>query len=264
MARTDGLYDLMQRRAIDEMIKLASSGNKRKIVKAFDLAERITPDAHKRAVGLVRDKVEAGHPALLMARHVANGLSPYCRGRFIEGAVIGWHFLYMPISRTPNVALMPTPQEREEFRRGIQRLRNTRPFFPVDFWGDAPYVEGCIAGKHYMHITSEGWVEPCIFTHFATDNIHDVSLVDAFNSPFFREIRYRQPFNDNLLLPCMWMDNPKCSREIMQVTGARPTHEGADVMLTDLQDGMNAYSEEAARVMGAAWGCMQADRTGTE
>jgi hypothetical protein len=107
-----------------------------------------------------------------------------------------------------------------------------------------------------MHITSEGWVEPCIFTHFATDNIRDMSLLEAFNSPFFREIRNRQPFNENLLMPCMWIDNPNCSREIMACTGARPTHDGADSMLVDLQKEMDEYSLEATRVFNPIWSCL--------
>ena len=78
---------------------------------------------------------------------------------------------------------MLTPAERNEFRVGIDRIRDTKAIFPVDFWGDAPWVKGCIAGKHYIHINNEGWVEPCIFTHFATDNIRDVSLMEAFKSP---------------------------------------------------------------------------------
>ena len=88
-----------------------------------------------------------------------------------RGAAISWHFLYMPVGGAPDVSLMPTPEQRNEFRLGIQRLRNTKAMFPVDFWGDAPWVGGCIAGKHYLHVNNEGWVEPCIFTHFATDNI---------------------------------------------------------------------------------------------
>ena len=59
-----------------------------------------------------------------------------------KGAVVGWHFLYMPVGREPNVELMPTPQEREEFRQGIVRLRSTKPYFPVDFWGDATLGRG--------------------------------------------------------------------------------------------------------------------------
>ncbi len=448
MGRTDGLYVDIQRRMVTEMLKLAGSGDKKKILRAIDLAEILTPDQHKPAVRVVRDNVQADHPALLMAQRLAAGLTPRCRDRFVEclivntllrgvakrqelqkrtgmfapttllisptmrcnlscegcyaaeyahqqdldrelvqriidegnemgvylftflggepflygglidiaranphtyfqvftngtllndrviteiagtgniapmlsvegtreatdhrrgqgiydvvmgamdrlgeagvpfgysvtvtrdnykiltsdefvdpliakGALIGWHFLYMPIGRDPGVEMMPTPKEREEFRLGILDMRRTKAIFPVDFWGDAPYVGGCIAGKHYGHITSEGWVEPCIFTHFAVDNIHDVSLLDAFNSSYFREIRSRQPFSDNLLMPCMWIDNPNCSREIMSVTGARPTHDGADVMLTDLREELDHYSAEAGRVIGPAWHCMQANR----
>ena len=138
---------------------------------------------------------------------------------------------------------MLTADERNQFRVDINRIRDTKPFFPIDFWGDAPWVNGCIAGKHYMHINSGGWVEPCIFTHFATDNIRDVSLLEAFNSDFFREIRRRQPFNHNLLMPCMWIDNPTQSREIMAATGAKPTHPGGDVMITDLQDELDQYAQ---------------------
>jgi MoaA/NifB/PqqE/SkfB family radical SAM enzyme len=151
-----------------------------------------------------------------------------------RGAAISWHFLYMPVGGAPDMSLMPTPEQRNEFRLGIQRLRNTKAMLPVDFWGDAPWVGGCIAGKHYLHINNEGWVEPCIFTHFATDNIAETSLAAAFNSPYFREIRARQPFNHNLLMPCMLIDNPEQSREIMAACGACPTHAGAESLVTGL------------------------------
>ena len=173
-----------------------------------------------------------------------------------KGASLGWHFLYMPIGREPSVELMPTPAQREEFRQGVVRVRETKPLFAVDFWGDAPWVGGCIAGRYYLHITSEGWVEPCIFTHFATDNIKDVSLMEAFNSPYFRQIRTRQPYSDNLLRPCMWIDNPACAREIMAVTGARPTHEGADSML-GLEKELDAYSAESGAILDPAWECLR-------
>jgi MoaA/NifB/PqqE/SkfB family radical SAM enzyme len=173
-----------------------------------------------------------------------------------KGGSLGWNFLYMPIGRDPNVELMPTPTQREEFRKGIVRIRDTKPVFAVDFWGDAPWVGGCIAGRHYLHITSEGWVEPCIFTHFATDNIKDVSLIEAFNSPYFRQIRARQPYSDNLLKPCMWIDNPTHAREIMAVTGAQPTHDGADSML-DLREEIDAYAAESAAILDPAWECMR-------
>lgn len=449
MATTAGLYSMLQRRIINEMLGLAASDNKKSIVRAFKLAEKITPDEYKRTVRHVRVKVEEDHPALFIARHISQNLSPKCRDRFIEclivntllrgvakrkefvatapdlfapttilmsptmrcnltcagcfaaeyppdrdlepemlqkiidegnemgvyfftllggepfiydglldiaarnqhcyfqiytngtlldedivdelaalgnvapmlslegdeastdarrgrgvyrrllevmdmlgdrgvlfgysatvtrdnwrmlvsdewvdplvakGAVLSWHFLYMPIGRDPSTAPMLTPDERNQFREGILRMRNTKPIFPVDFWGDAPYVKGCIAGKHYMHVNSEGWVEPCIFTHFATDNIRDTSLTDAFNSPYFREIRRRQPFSHNLLKPCMLIDNPDQSREIMTLTGAQPTHPGAESLFTELRASIDEYALEVERVYGPVWSCMAAQQ----
>jgi MoaA/NifB/PqqE/SkfB family radical SAM enzyme len=170
-----------------------------------------------------------------------------------RGAAISWHFLYMPVGRAPDTSLMPTPEQRNQIRLGIQRLRNTKAMFPVDFWGDAPWVGGYIAGKHYAHINNQGWVGPCIFTHFATDNIADTSLAQAFNSPYFQEIRRRQPFNHNLLMPCMLIDNPDQSREIMAETGAQPTHEGAESLVTELCGALDEYSAGVARVYEAVW-----------
>ena len=447
MSRTDGLYSAMQRRAIDQMLAMASIDDKAKIVRAFQLAERITPDQYKSWVRFVTDKVSEDHPALQIARRVSSTLSPQCRSSFIEGfvvnnllrgvakrkeltrrtgcsaptavlisptmrcnlacdgcyageyspdrdlempllqrivdegnemgvylffllggepfvydelltlarqnrvsyfviftngtlltddtiaelaelgnvapmlslegsslmtdmrrgagvhervtaamerlgeagvlygysvtvtrdnwrlltsdafvdeltakgALLGWHFLYMPIGRNPDMGKMLTPKERNELRVGIQRIRNTKPIFPIDFWGDAPYVNGCIAAKHYLHINSEGGVEPCIFTHFATDNIRDVSLLEAFNSPYFREIRARQPFNQNLLMPCMLIDNPEVSREIMVRTDARPSHSGAEDVLTYLHDDLDEYAAEVRRVYAPIWSCWKGE-----
>jgi MoaA/NifB/PqqE/SkfB family radical SAM enzyme len=445
VSRVDGLYNGMQRRAINKMVALVADEDKTKILRAFKFAEMIASDNNKLTVRILRDKIRDDHPALLLMRHAIRHLNPICRERFIEtvvvndllrgqakrnklmektgmlapltilvspsmrcnltcegcyaseyspdqdldrdllqrivdegnemgvylftflggepllypglldfvkanrdsffqiftngtlltdamiqrmaaignvapmlsidgpleltdwrrgagvhervmaamdrlgkagvlfgysatvtsrnyralvsdefidpliekGALLGWNFLYMPIGRDPSIELMPSPEQREEFRQGIVRIRDTKPLFSVDFWGDAPWVGGCIAGRHYMHITSEGWVEPCIFTHFATDNIKDVSLAEAFNSPYFKQIRSRQPYNDNLLRPCMWIDNPMFSREIMAATGAHPTHDGADSMLVDLQEELDAYAVHSGSILDPAWACLR-------
>ena len=55
-----------------------------------------------------------------------------------RGAAISWHFLYMPVGGAPDVGLMPTPEQRNQIRLGIQRIRNTKAMFPVDFWAMLP------------------------------------------------------------------------------------------------------------------------------
>ena len=72
MSRTGGLYTAAQRQVINQMLKLAASDDKRKIVRAFRLAEKITPDQYKGSVRFVTEKVQDDHPALLIAKHVTS------------------------------------------------------------------------------------------------------------------------------------------------------------------------------------------------
>ena len=37
-------------------------------------------------------------------------------------------------------------------------------------------------------------VEPCVFVHFAADNIKEKSLMEVLNSDFFKGFRKRQPY----------------------------------------------------------------------
>jgi MoaA/NifB/PqqE/SkfB family radical SAM enzyme len=166
-----------------------------------------------------------------------------------KGAFIGWFFLYMPIGNNPDLKLMPTPKQRRALKDRWDYIRKTKPIFIIDFWNDAPYVGGCIAGKFYIHITSKGDVEPCIFTHFAVDNIKNKSLKEVMLSDFFKELRKRQPFNENLYLPCMWIDNPSVSRDIFSKFKCYPTHEGADIILKDekIKKGLDKYSKEVKK-----------------
>jgi len=172
-----------------------------------------------------------------------------------KGCMFGWHFLYMPVGREPNLDLMPTPAQRDLLRRkGAARIRTTRPLFAMDFWNDAPYVGGCIAGgRKYFHINSRGDVEPCIFTHFAVDNIKEKSLREVLRSPFFRAIRARQPFSDNLLRPCMLIDHPWVFREIYTQCQPCPTHPGAESLVNGLAPGLDRYAEAEAPILGQAW-----------
>jgi hypothetical protein len=115
--------------------------------------------------------------------------------------------------------------------------------FILDFWNDGPHVRGCIAGgRRYFHINANGDVEPCVYTHVAMNNIKDVSLAEALDSPLFRAIRKRQPHNENHLRPCMIIDNPERLREIIEETHPYFTHPGAEEVVTTMKEKMDAYA----------------------
>jgi len=192
--------------------------------------------------------------------------------KFIEfmikkGCVMGWYFQYIPVGDKPDVSLMPTPEQRMFVNRRTKEIRLTKPIFLGDFWGDGPFVGGCVAGRKYIHINNDGNIEPCGFVHFATDNIKDVykrggNLKEALNSQFFRMIRERQQavtakkrFSDNLLTPCMVIDQPQVLRKICRECKAYGTHEGAETIIKDkkIMKHLDSYSKKLHKLADKEW-----------
>ena len=171
-----------------------------------------------------------------------------------KGCFIGWYFNYIPIGREPNLDLMPTPEQRDYRRKRILEIRKTKNIIVADFWNDGNLVNGCMAGgKNYLHINVNGDVEPCVFVHFAADNIKDKSLAEVLTSPFFMGFRKRQPFNENHLRPCSIIDNPHVLREIVAETGAYPTHPDAESVVTSLAKQLDDYACSYGRIADKVW-----------
>lgn len=172
-----------------------------------------------------------------------------------KGAKMSWYFIFMPVGTEPDINLMLTPEQRIFLGRRTREIRNNKPYFTIDFFNDAPYVGGCIAGKYYCHINSKEDVEPCIFAHFATDNLKGKPLLDIFKGPFFKELIDRQPYNKNLLRPCMMIDNTNVIREVVAKVGAHPTDEGARMMIEDeeFMKSLDVFAEEFKPYADKAW-----------
>ena len=173
-----------------------------------------------------------------------------------KGCLIGWYFLYIPVGPDADASLMPTAEQRELMRvRGPQYIRNKKPIFTIDFWNDAPHMGGCIAGaRYFLHINSRGDVEPCIFIHMATDNIHDKSLREIIDSPYFMAFRSRQPYGKNLLRPCTMIDHPEVLREICAECHPYSTDGSTCGLITSpVSDHLDNYSQEVAKIMDPVW-----------
>ena len=173
-----------------------------------------------------------------------------------RGCLVGWYFNYVPIGHNPNPDLMPTPSQRDLSRRRIYELRKKYPILLADFWNDGPSVGGCMAGgKRYLHINVNGDVEPCVFCHFAVDNLKEKSLVEVLNSEFFTEIRKNIPYDGNTLRSCMIIDRPQVLREYLKKYPAYPTHPGAESLVKDenIVRALDEYSAELARIYDEAW-----------
>ena len=171
-----------------------------------------------------------------------------------KGAFYGWYFSYMPIGREPDLGLMPTADDRDKLRKGVMHIRNTRPLLVADFWGDGTLTGGCLSGgRKYIHINNKGDVEPCIFAHFAVDNIKDKPLIDCLCSDFFRDLRRMSPFGKNLLRPCPIIDHPAVMKKVVERNNAYPTHEGAESLINELQPGLHAYAASVREKLTPVW-----------
>jgi hypothetical protein len=173
-----------------------------------------------------------------------------------QGCLICWQFLYIPSGTDPDTSLMPTAEQRELLRvRGPRHIRSKKPIFTIDFWNDAPHMGGCIAGgRYFLHINSRGDVEPCIFVHMATDNIHDKSLREVIDSPFFRTFRARQPYSKNLLRPCTMLDHPHVLREMCAEYHPYPTDGPVPGLINPpVSDTLDNYSQEVAKILDPVW-----------
>jgi MoaA/NifB/PqqE/SkfB family radical SAM enzyme len=171
-----------------------------------------------------------------------------------KGCLYGWYFTYAPVGLSPDLDYMCTAEERDTLRRGVQRIRREHPIIVSDFWNDGALTGGCLAaGRKYVHINNKGDVEPCVFCHFAVDNIKETSLVDALTSDFLQDLRKMQPFGHNLLRPCPLIDHPAVMRKMVEKHGAYATHPGAESLITWLQDGLHEYAKDLSRVYDPVW-----------
>ncbi len=178
-----------------------------------------------------------------------------------KGCLFGWFFQYIPIGRNVDLDLMLTAEERLSLYEKVKAVRNQYPIFIADFWNDGKYTQGCIAAARdsqgYFHINSKGDIEPCVFVHFAQDNIIEIykrggHLWDGLDSKFFKAIRGGQPWNKDHRMPCMIVDNPLCLREIIQQTKAQPTHVGAESIVEDpkIIQHLDTYSQTLCQLCG--------------
>lgn len=250
---------------IDERIvdKLIAAGN---VMPAFSLEgfERETDERRgaghfrkvMRAMDLLREAKLSFCGSFTQTRNNTDIITSdaYMDMLLAKGCFALWLFSYVPVGRNPDLSLMPTPEQRDLMRRRTAYFRATKPMVMVDFWNDGPIISGCLAGgRKYFHINANGDIEPCVFCHYAVDNIRRTTLKEALKSPLFRKIRERQGEHENLLTPCMLIDHPEVGREFFNSSGVYATHEGAAAIFTELAGEMDAYSRSYGEIADAAW-----------
>ncbi|MDO5714134.1 MAG: radical SAM protein [Tissierellia bacterium] len=174
-----------------------------------------------------------------------------------KGAKLAWYFHYMPVGKDAAPELLLTPDHREYMLRRVREIRSAdggKPIMAIDFQNDGQFIKGCIAGgKDYLHINANGDVEPCVFIHYSSANIREVSLKEALAQPLFMAYKENQPFNENHLRPCPMLENPEVLRRLVQETGAKSTDLMEKESVEQLCGKCDCYAKEWAPRAEALW-----------
>ncbi len=142
-----------------------------------------------------------------------------------KGAWFGWMFTYLPIGSDADVSLCCDAEQRAFVKQNIEDYQKRKKFTIVDFPNSGHKSIGCVAaGNDFAHINANGDLEPCAFCHYSDSNIHNMSLVEALRSPFFKNFRNHKPFSKNFLRPCPFMDVPDTIVNISNMEGVKSTH----------------------------------------
>lgn len=182
------------------------------------------------------------------------GSEAYFDDMIAKGAKFAWFFTYMPVGKDAVPSLMATAEQREFMYHQIRKFRSTKPLFTMDFWNDGEFVNGCIAGgRCYLHINAGGDIEPCAFIHYSDSNIHEKTLLQAYQSPLFMQYRANQPFNENHLRPCPLLDNPGRLTQMVENSGAHSTDLQNPENVRDLSAKCCEAAENWAPVADDLW-----------
>lgn len=198
---------------------------------------------------LKKNNISYGTSHVFTSKNCDSLLNEELFDEWIErGAKFGWMFLYMPVDKNSDINLMPSADQRIRLGNFVRKLRDEKPYWMMDFWNDAPSVNGCIAARRYGHITTEGYVKPCVFALVAQDNIKDKSLKEVWNSELFRKIREDEPHTNNNYQPCMIIGKPHFFREkiveAMKDKGLVEVEDGSMERIEEIGDELEDYSRK--------------------
>ena len=172
-----------------------------------------------------------------------------------QGVLFAWIFTYMPVGVGAPVELIATAEQRAGMWHKVREgWRQSVPIFFADFWNDGEYTGGCIAGaRRYLHINAGGDLEPCAFIHYSDSNVREKSLLECYQSKFFKSYRANQPFNENMLRVCPLLDNPGMLSKMVHETGAVSTDYTHPEDVDDLEAKTRAAAEAWAEASVPLW-----------
>ena len=124
--------------------------------------------------------------------------------QFPLGSRLGFFIEYVSAGKTPDYNLCLTQEQRSSFRHWFLRLKANKNMFLVHFPEDEELLYGCReAGKGFVHINPQGFVEPCVLIQNDKYNIAKMPLKACLSALS----RYGDDYSNIENHPCMASHN---------------------------------------------------------
>ena len=178
--------ELKSQRHVVPIISLDGNAEQTNARRGLDTYERLA----RLMVRMRRRRIFFGTSLTLTRTNVDTVLDrEHLKKLISKGCRVFFFIEYIPAeSDTDDLVL--TEQQQEEAGVLIERYRSELPALFSAFPRDEYTFGGCLAaGRGFVHINPQGDVEPCPFTPLSDASLKTLSLREALQSPFLKEVR---------------------------------------------------------------------------
>jgi MoaA/NifB/PqqE/SkfB family radical SAM enzyme len=113
--------------------------------------------------------------------------------------------------------LVITHDQRKQKSELINYYRTRYSKIFIDLPRDEDLFGGCLSGLGFVHVSSEGNLEPCVFSTASDSNLKTMSLIEALKSPLLKSIRERDSGLKTTKRGCALWNNPVEARVILSM-----------------------------------------------
>ncbi len=124
--------------------------------------------------------------------------------KYPYGGRLGCFIEYIPTGRTPDLSLCLSSAQRDSFRQWFLKLRKKSNTYLIHFPGDEELMDNCReAGKGFIHINPEGYIESCALLPSSRYNVAETSLESCLRNSYLDSQKCSHDYEALENHPCM-------------------------------------------------------------
>ncbi|MBM4403360.1 MAG: radical SAM protein [Candidatus Cloacimonetes bacterium] len=140
----------------------------------------------------------------------------FTAGLVHQGCRLFFWIEYVPVNGIMDESVIDQ-DDRALMQERVDVLSHKFPAIFVNFPGDEQLYDGCLAaGKGFVHIQSDGALEPCPFSPFSDVSIAHTTLIEALRSRFLSTLRSREDLLRETRYGCALWENRTEVEDLLQ------------------------------------------------